>query len=85
VSVFDSPVCPHRGAGGVDGEHGVRHVVGGFAGSVSEASRGVAFEARRWTRMAAAIIPPTKIRLQSGRDASERVAAIVGVRTQREG
>ncbi len=39
VSVFDSPVCPHRGAGGVDGEHGVRHVVGGFAGGVSEASR----------------------------------------------
>ncbi len=46
VPIFDSPVCPDGGAGGVGGEHGVRHVVGGFAGPVPEAGRGVAYEAR---------------------------------------
>ena len=45
VPVFNPPVCPDGAAGGVGGEHGVRHVVGGFAGQVPEAGRGVAFEA----------------------------------------
>ena len=45
VPVFDPPVCPDGGAGGSGGEDGVRHVVGGFAGRVPEAGRGVAFEA----------------------------------------
>ena len=45
VPVFNPPVCPDGAAGGVGGEHGVRHVVGGFAGQVPEAGRGVAYEA----------------------------------------
>ena len=45
VPVFDPPVCPDGAAGGVGGEHGVQHVVGGFAGQVPEAGCGVADEA----------------------------------------
>jgi len=45
VPVFDSPVCPDGGTGGVGGEGGVRHVVGGFAGHVPQAGGGVAYEA----------------------------------------
>ncbi len=45
VPVFESPVCPDGGAGGVGGEHGVRHVVGGFAGQAPEAGCGLAYEA----------------------------------------